>query len=96
MHKILKATKWKGSYHEWDKDNYNLVAQNCQLFVRKAIQVLGAKREFESQKNRVVMKCVLPFRVLNALEDNEGDSERIVEKIPIAGQIYGLIKAVRK
>lgn len=94
--KLLESTKWQGSYHQWDKDNYNLVAQNCQLFVRKAIQVLGATRESEKQKNRVVMKCVIPFRVLNALEDNENDSERIIEKIPVAGQIYGLIKCMKK
>lgn len=91
---LLHSTKWQGSYHDWDKDNYNLVAQNCQLFVRKAIQVLGATRESELQKNRVFMKCVIPFRVLNALEDNEDDSERIVEKIPVVGQIYGLIKTI--
>lgn len=77
---LLQSTKWQGSYHEWDKDNYNLVAQNCQLFVRKAIQVLGATRESESQKNRVAMKCFIPYRVLNALEDNEGDPERIIER----------------
>lgn len=94
INEMLRKTKYQGSYHQWDKDNYNLFAQNCQLFVRKAIQVLGATRESEKQKNRVAMKCVIPFRILNALEDNEDDPERIVEKIPIIGQIYGLIKAV--
>ena len=82
----------QGSYHTWDRDDYNLLSENCQLFVRKAIQVLGATRKYEIQRNRTVMKMKLPFRILNALEDNENDDYNTVQRIPISGQIFDIAK----
>lgn len=94
INEMLYKTKFQGSYHQWDGNNYNLFTQNCQLFVRKVIQVLGATRANEKQKSRTVMKCCLPFRVLNALEDNENDLENVFEMVPVVGQVYGLFKVI--
>lgn len=89
---MLNRTKTQGSYHYWDKEDYNILSENCQLFVRKAIQVLGATRKHEIQRNRTIMKMRVPFRVLNAFEDNEKDDYNIIQRIPISGQIFDIAK----
>ena len=79
-----------GNFHNWSKENYNLLGQNCQLWARKAIQVLEAQRISELQQVRTVSKTIIPDRILDALEENEKNPLNTVEKIPIIGQFFGL------
>ncbi|KAK8860916.1 hypothetical protein M9Y10_012608 [Tritrichomonas musculus] len=90
---MIDKTKWVGKYHSWDKDSYNPVGENCQLFVRKCIQVLDAVRTDEEDRNRTLSKTCFPFRIIDALEKNENDTERKIEKIPIIGTVFGMVKA---
>ena len=89
---LIKRTQHsrKGHYHDWSKYEYNIVGQNCQLFVRKAIQVLGATRCRDIQKVRTVSKMIIPERIIGALEENEDNFENIIERIPIFGQFFGI------
>ena len=78
-------------YHHWTKQKYNVVDQNCQLFVRKAIKLLGSRRINKSDRIRTFSKGMIPKRILDALEENEGN-HNYEERIPIIGRFVGFIK----
>ena len=78
-------------YHHWTKRKYNVADQNCQLFVRKAIKLLGSRRINKSDRIRTFSKGMIPERILDVLEENEG-SHNYEERIPIIGRFVGIVK----
>lgn len=96
LNEMIERTKYQNGYHLWDKESYNLASENCQLFVACAVKVLNATRKNSIDRIRFCAKREIPFRVLKALEKNEKEFSRIVEKIPVIGYFYGIGLAVSK
>ncbi|KAH0795688.1 hypothetical protein GPJ56_000567 [Histomonas meleagridis] len=82
------------SCYEWKKGNYDMIFHNCQTFVSKCVQVLGAYRT--QIQARTLSKVFIPFKILNCLEKNEDNRSTTtkiihgVEKIPFFGTLFGL------
>lgn len=47
---LLFDSQFCGTFHRWDYYDFNLIEQNCQLFVRKVVHILGARRMLDDQK----------------------------------------------
>ena len=71
IEKLLFDSQFVGKFHKWNYKNYFLTDQNCQLFVRKVVDVLGATRKFDHQKTRDYSRMYIPHRILKGFVDNE-------------------------
>ena len=87
--KICKSSVWK-------KDDYNGLFHNCQDFVCKVIEKLDAVRPrfqyLRSFHNNAVASY--PICIINKLEENENDSSKIVDSIPLIGPIEENIRLI--
>lgn len=71
VEQLLFDSQFCGTFHRWDYYNFNLIEQNCQLFVRKVVHILNAKRINDEQKKTKYTKKYIPIKISTALEDNE-------------------------
>ena len=78
-------------FKNWKRSKYNLLGQNCQEFVKWAVRILGATRV--SNVSHTMSKFDFPAKILEALEENEGNPKIIYEKIPYFGTLYGIFFA---
>lgn len=94
---LLEGTKNIGfDSHNWTKTNYNLLGQNCQCFVSKAILVLKATRKNEKDRNHTESKSHLPSRILNVLEINEGKADKKLDLKSIKEEAYKKYDEIKK
>lgn len=78
----------------WRAKDYSLEGHNCQSFVASVIQELQAYRPERSKRNHTYDKTLIPHRILEPLENIEGDIFSTIEKIPIAGTVIGCFKTL--
>ena len=71
VRELLFDTQFCGHMRSLDKNHFSLAKQNCQLFVQKAVKIIGCTRQLDFQKDISYSRIFIPSKILSALVNNE-------------------------